>query len=187
MAMILRGDGIQYPDGTLQKKKSAFVKTRYTSHPQNDMGLPTWSGETDASPTIDMGVPKKSNNWYRCEYYNCRDDNSGGNGGWGMAIYRWTPGGGWLRCQAQGEHADYDNDNGDFYSTCVGLWYIPVASGQPNQQHQFKLMATKHPSCEIRINCSIGADNRIGGWQNNMFSVTEIDGDQISNVNLTTY
>ena len=48
-------------------------------------------------------------------------------------------------------------------------------------------MATKHPSCEIRINCSIGADNRIGGWQNNMFSVTEIDGAQISNVNLTTY
>lgn len=187
MAMILRGDGIQYPDGTLQKKKSAFVKTRYTSSGSTDQSIPTWGNETDASPTLDMGVPKKSNNWYRCEYYSVRDDNSGGNGGWGMAIYRWTPGGGWVRCQAQGQHAEYENDNGDFYATACGLWYIPVASSQPNQQHQFKLMATKHPDCGIRIHCSIGADNRIGAWQNNMFSVTEIDGDQVSNVNLSTY
>ena len=48
-------------------------------------------------------------------------------------------------------------------------------------------MSTAHPGTAIRIHCSIGADNRAGGWQNNMFSVTEIDTENTTNVNLTTY
>ena len=104
-----------------------------------------------------------------------------------MAIYRWTPSSGWLRAQAQGQHANYDNDSGDFYATPVGLWYIPVHPTYPSEPHKFKLMATKHPSCNMRINSSIGADNRVGGWQNNQFSVTEIDGDLAVNNTLSTF
>ena len=48
-------------------------------------------------------------------------------------------------------------------------------------------MGTRHPDDPIRIHCDIGQDNRIGGWQNNMFSVTEIDTENTTNVNLTTY
>ena len=49
-------------------------------------------------------------------------------------------------------------------------------------------MGTKHPSCNIRVNSGIGADNRIGGWINNQFSVTEIDCDNVAAINnLTTY
>lgn len=188
MATTLGGDSINYPDGTVQTQKKVLVKTRYTSHPTINVGIPTWGSEVDASPELDMGVPEKSNNWYRCEYYNVTDDWPGsGNGGMGMAIYRWTPSSGWLRAQAQGQHANYDNDSGDFYASPVGLWYIPVHPTYPSEPHKFKLMATKHPSCNMRINSSIGADNRVGGWQNNQFSVTEVDGDLAVNNTLTTF
>ena len=188
MATTIGGDSINYPDGTVQTQKKVLVKTRYTSHPTINVGIPTWGSEVDASPELDMGVPEKSNNWYRCEYYNCTDDWPGsGNGGMGMAIYRWTPSSGWLRAQAQGQHANYDNDSGDFYATPVGLWYIPVHPTYPSEPHKFKIMATKHPDCNMRINSSIGADNRVGGWQNNQFSVTEVDGDLAVNNTLTTF
>ena len=110
MATKLNGTNIEYTDGTNQFTKSPLVKTRYTSHPTVNLSLPTWGGETDVSPNIDMGVPQKSNNWYRCEYYNITDDWPGsGNGGMGLALYRYTPSSGWLRAQAQGQHANYDN------------------------------------------------------------------------------
>ena len=189
MATKLNGTDIEYTDGSKQFTKSPLVKTRYTSHPTVNLSLPTWGGETDVSPNIDMGVPQKSNNWYRCEYYNITDDWPGsGNGGMGLALYRYTPSSGWLRAQAQGQHANYDNDSGDFYATPVGLWYIPVHPSYPTETHIFKLMGTKHPSCNIRVNSGIGADNRIGGWINNQFSVTEVDCDNVAAINnLTTY
>ena len=189
MATKLNGTNIEYTDGTNQFTKSPLVKTRYTSHPTVNLGLPTWSSETDVSPNIDMGVPQKSNNWYRCEYYNITDDWPGaGNGGMGLALYRYTPSSGWLRAKAQGQHANYDNDSGDFYASPVGLWYIPVHPSYPTETHIFKLMGTKHPDCNIRVNCGIGADNLAGGWINNQFSVTEVDCDNVAAINnLTTY
>ena len=73
-------------------------------------------------------------------------------------------------------------------TTPVGLWYIPVHPTYPNEPHIFKLMGTKHPKDNnIRVNSGIGADNRIGGWQNNQFSVTEIDGDLAVNNTLSTF
>ena len=48
-------------------------------------------------------------------------------------------------------------------------------------------MGTKHPGCNIRVHSSIGQDNRVGNWQNNMFSITEIDAENAVVVNLTTY
>ena len=79
MATSLNGNNIQYPDNTQQFTKSPLVKTRYTSSPNTNLSLPTWSSETDASQVIDMGIPQNGTNWYRCEYYSVRDD-SGGNG-----------------------------------------------------------------------------------------------------------
>ena len=187
MATSLNGNNIQYPDNTQQFTKSPLVKTRYTSSPNTNLSLPTWSSETDASQVIDMGIPQNGTNWYRCEYYSVRDDSGGNNGGWGMACYRWTPSSGWLRAQAQGQHSEYDNNCSDFYASGNGLWYIPVHPSYPNEQHQFKFMGTRHPDDPIRIHCDIGQDNRICGWQNNMFSVTEIDTENTTNVNLTTY
>ena len=74
MATTIGGDSINYPDGSQQTQKKVLVKTRYTSHPTVNLSLPTWGSETNTSPELDMGVPEKSNNWYRCEYYNCTDD-----------------------------------------------------------------------------------------------------------------
>ena len=188
MATTLGGSNIQYPDNSIQNTKSPLIKTRYTTWPANNLSLPTWGGETDTSPVVDMGVPAASTNWYRCEYYSVRDDwPSSGNGGMGMALYRWTPSANWFRCNAQGQHADYDNDSGDFYSTPIGVWYIPVHPSYPTEQHQFKIMGTKHPGCNIRVHSTIGQDNRVGNWQNNMFSITEIDAENAVVVNLTTY
>ena len=190
MATTISGTGITYPDGSIQVNKKHIVKTRTTAGSTVDQYLPTWGTESDITDAyIDMGVPEKSNNWYRVEYYTCSDDaNPNGNGGFGYACYRWTPSAGWLRAQAQGQHANYDNNCGDFYTTAACFWYIPVNASYASEPHHFKLMGTKHPDCGIRINCSIGADNRVGGWQNNMFMVQEIDGDNIQAINnLTTY
>ena len=87
MATSLNGNNIQYPDGTQQFTKSPLVKTRYTSSPNTNLSLPTWSSETDASQVIDMGIPQNGTNWYRCEYYSVRDDSGGNNGGWGNVSY----------------------------------------------------------------------------------------------------
>jgi hypothetical protein len=39
----------------------------------------------------------------------------------------------------------------------------------------------------MRINCSIGADLRRNGWNNNMFEIYEIDGDLINTGNLSRF
>jgi len=193
MATTMGGDYIQYPDGSQQKTKKQIVKSRYNSSPTTNVNLAVWGTETTVPDCqIDMGVPEKSNNWYRVEYYNTTDDWPGnGYGGSGMAIYRNTPSAGWERCYAQGQHAAYDNDSGDYYTTTMGLWYVPVHPTYPNEPHTFELRGTRHPgggpSGNIRINCTIGADNRIGGWQNNMLSVHEIDGDMVVNTNITRF
>ena len=151
MATSLNGNNIQYPDNTQQFTKSPLVKTRYTSSPNTNLSLPTWSSETDASQVIDMGIPQNGTNWYRCEYYSVRDDSGGNNGGWGMACYRWTPSSGWLRAQAQGQHSEYDNNCSDFYASGNGLWYIPVHPSYPTQQHNLRFIPSPAPGTAIRI------------------------------------
>ena len=58
MATTIGGDSINYPDGSQQTQKKVLVKTRYTSHPTVNLSLPTWGGETNTSPELDMGVPE---------------------------------------------------------------------------------------------------------------------------------
>lgn len=185
MATTIGSDYIQYPDNSIQKQKKHIVKTRYTSSPTVNVVI--GNADTDIpGTTIDMGVPEKGNNWYRCEYQTVHDDWAPGSGynGFGMSIWRNTPSAGWQEVQAQGQHATYDNNLGDFYQSPVGLWYIPVHPTYPTEPHSFKLSGNRHPGqspnpIRIRVNCTIGQDNRVGDWQNNMFSVTEIDGDSL--------
>lgn len=194
MATTIGGDSVQYPDGTVQKQKKQIIKTRYTSSATYNHALTSGSDGDIPDLEIDMGAPEKSNNWYRCEYYTVTDDWAPGTGygGMGYAIWRHTPSAGWTKMYSQGQNANYDNNAGDWYASPVGLWYVPAHPTYPSEPHSFKISGRRHPGqapnpIRIRVNSSIGYDNRIGGWQNNMFSVSEIDGDMVVNNTLTVF
>lgn len=187
MPITLTGDGIQYPSGQVTKQTKPTVKWRYASTPGTEITLST-SDTFMPGCEINMGVPEKSTNWYRVEYYSVMDDwPGGGNGGAGASIYRHTPSAGWQRVLGQGLHAQYENNAGDFYTTCTGVFYVPVHPQYPTQEHSFRLYGMRHPDVGIRWSSSIGADNRAGGWNNTLFEVCEVDNSTAQTWNMTTY
>jgi hypothetical protein len=177
MAIILESDGVRYPSGLLQTKSRCIIKHRVCSATTVNQGLQSGTWDFITGAEIDMGVPTKSNNWYRVEYYSCGDDWGSTNGGWGYAVYRNTPSSGWVRLFDQGWHAQYDNNAGDFYTTGTGLFFVSVHPSFPNEPHSFRLYGRRHPDVAFRVNSSIGADLRQAGWVNNLFEVYELDGD----------
>lgn len=187
MAISLTGDGVQYPSGQTSKQTKPYVKWRYASTPAANVVLGT-SDTFMPGCEINMGVPEKSTNWYRVEYYSVMDDWPGtSNGGAGGSIYRHTPSSGWERVLSQGIHAQYENNVGDFYTTATGLFYVPVHPSYPNQEHSFRLYGIRHPDVGIRWSSAIGADNRPGGWNNTLFEVAEVDDSVAQSVNMTVY
>lgn len=176
MAVSLTGDGVQYPSGQTSKQGRPFIKWNYASTPGVNVSLNNNDWTWMPGCQVNMGVPESSNNWYRVEYYSVMDDWPGSsNGGAGGAIYRYTPSSGWNRVLDQGWHAQYENNANDFYTTVSGLYYIPVHPSYPTEEHQFRLYARRHPGTTIRWSCGIGADNRVGGWNNTLFEVAEVD------------
>ena len=185
MAVTLEGGGIRYPSDALQSKSKSIVKHRVCSATTLDQGLQSGNWDFINGAEIDMGVPTRTTNWYRCEYYTCGDDWGGSNGGWGYAIYRWTPSSGWNRMFDQGWHAQYDNNLGDMYTTGTGLYFVSVHPTYPTEQHIFRLYGRRHPDVAFRVNSGIGADLRQAGWVNNLFEVYELDGSVVSSINIT--
>lgn len=176
MPITLTGTGVEYPTGQVTTQTKPFVKYRYASTPAADIALNSTDWTFMPGCEINMGVPEKSTNWYRVEYYTVQDDSPGGNnGGAGGAIYRHTPTAGWVRVLDQGWHAQYESNAGDFYTTCTGLYYIPVHPLYPSEQHSFRLYGRRHPDVGIRWSSAIGADNRAGGWNNTLLEVAEVD------------
>ena len=175
MPITLTGTGVTYNSGQTTTQTKPFIKYRYASTPGTNIVLST--GDTFMPGCeVNMGVPEKSTNWYRVEYYTVQDDWPGqNNGGAGASIYRWTTSSGWNRVLGQGEHAQYENNANDFYTTCTGLFYIPVHQSFPTEEHAFRLYGMRHPSVGIRWSSAIGADNRAGGWNNTLFEVVEVD------------
>lgn len=174
MAISLTGDGIQYNGGLVQKYARPIIKYRMSSGDTVDQKATT-SWTYVSGTEINMGVPKSSLNWYRTEYYSCVDDTEAQNGGIGFALYRHTPSSGWNLIQAQGNHANYDNNLGDYYASAMFLCYAPVHQTYPTEVHTFRIYAQQHNSQNYRINSGVGYDNRVGGWINNMFEVMELD------------
>ena len=187
MATSLTASGVVYTSGLTQISTRAVVKQRMSGCSTVDQGLPNGNWDYINGTEIDMGVPQKSTNWYRCEFYTDIDDQGSGNGGSGYALYRYTPSSGWERILDSGWHANYDNNAGDFYTTVRTLYYAPVHQSYPTQQHVFRIYGRRHPDVNMRCNCSIGADLRQAGWQNGMFEVWEVDGDIATTDNLSRY
>lgn len=187
MATTLTGNGVTYTDGSDSSDAPPIIKYRVTAGSSVDQGLQSGDWDYINNCEIDMGVPKASNNWYRIEYYTCTDDQGSTNGGCGYAVYRHTPSAGWQRVLDQGWHAQYENNLGDFYTNNTGLYYVPVHPSYPTENHTFRLYGRRHPDCAWRVNASIGADNRVGGWQNNLMEVYEMNGNVISIQDATTY
>lgn len=187
MGTSLKGDGVYYPSGNKQTLTRAVVKQRMCGATTVDQGMPSGGWDHISGVEIDMGVPQKSTNWYRCEWYSDTDDWGGSNGGVGFALYRHTPSSGWERILDSGWHANYDNNAGDFYTSVRTLFYAPVHPSYPSQTHTFRIYGRRHPDVAMRVNCSIGADYRHDGWNNALFEVWEIDGDVATSPNLTRY
>lgn len=189
MPTSLRGDGVVYSSGVVQEGTRAAVKHRMCSGTTVDQGLPNGNWDHITGVEINMGVPQKSTNWYRCEWYTDTDDWGSTNGGSGYALYRHTPSSGWTRILDAGWHANYDNNASDFYTTARTLYYAPVHTTYPSEVHSFRIYGRRHPDVAMRCNCSIGADLRQAGWVNNLFEVMEMDGDlcQPPSSNMTRY
>lgn len=187
MATTIGPNGVTFTDGSNSVEAAPVMRYRVTAASTVDQGLQSGNWDHITNAEIDMGVPKQSNNWYRIEYYTCTDDQGSPNSGMGYAIYRHTPSAGWQRVLDQGWHSQYENNVGDFYTNATGLYYVPVHPSYPTENHMFRLYGRRHPDCALRVNCSIGADNRVGGWQNNLMEVYEMNGDVISIQDATTY
>lgn len=183
----MTGTGVVYTSGNIQTLPRAVVKHRMTGLTTVDQNLQSGGWDLINGSEINMGVPKKSNNWYRLEYYSDGDDLGPNNGGWGFAIYRFVASTGWERVLDQGWHAQYESNANDFYTTGTGLFFVPVHPSFPTQEHSFRLYGRRHPDVAFRVNCSIGADLRQAGWQNGMFECYELDGDVVTANNLTRY
>lgn len=187
MATSLTGTGVTYNSGLVQTRNRAVVKHRMCGATTLDQVIPSTGWDHVTGAEINMGVPAKSTNWYRIEWYSDTDDWGATNGGVGFALYRNTPTSGWERILDSGWHANYDNNNGDFYTTVRTLYYAPVHSTYPTEVHSFRIYCRRHPDVAMRINCGIGADLRQNGWVNNMMECWELDSDLAQTNNLTRY
>jgi len=174
-----RGTGATTTD---QTNSNVIVKVRFGSGDVVDqyVGTPDGSSGIISGTQVDMGVPSKPNNWYRIFYQTVSDDTDGNISGVGIRIERWTPSSGWQEVLAQGSHASYDNNYGDWYRQNQGIFWVPTHPSFQTQQHQFRLGFHKHDNGQLRINSSIGNDLRRNGWQNNTFEVWEVDGGRIA-------
>ena len=185
----LRGDGVHFGqptynqngnetnDNTYQGRAAAVVKVGFGSCStvnQSASGGSGSEGYVDGSE-INMGVPKASNNLYRVWYQSVSDDNDGSISGIGFQIWRYTSSSGWNKLLAQGSHSSYDNNMSDWYRTNNGIFWVQVHPSYPNEAHYFRLYWNKHASGSIRINSSIGGDQRRNGWMNNTFEIWEIN------------
>jgi hypothetical protein len=187
MPTTMTGSGIDYNSGLTQTRTRAVIKHRMTGATTVDQVIQSGGWDFVNGAEIDMGVPQKSTNWYRIEWYSDSDDWGGTNGGVGYALYRNTPSSGWERILDSGWHANYDANMGDYYVTTRTLFYAPVHQTYPTQVHTFRIYARRHPDCAWRINASIGADYRHDGWQNALMEVWELDSDLAQTPNLTRY
>ena len=185
MATSLTSTGVTYTSGVQQTATRCIVKHRMASGSTVDQGLPPGGWDYITGTEINMGVPQKANNWYRCEHYTDTDDQGGANGGSGYALYRWTPSTGWNRILDAGWHANYDNNAGDFYTSVRTLFYAPALNN--TEAHAFRIYGRRHPDVGMRCNCSIGADLRRNGWVNNLFEVMEMDGDLATTTTMSRY
>lgn len=182
----------QYGDQTattaVQDDVNAIVKVRFGSGTTVDQatGTPDGTSGLITGLSVDMGTPQKSTNWYRIYYQTVSDDTDGNISGVGIRVERWTPSSGWEQVLAQGSHASYDNNYGDWYRTNHGIFWVPVHQTYPTQQHQFRLGFHKHDNGNIRINSSIGNDLRRDGWNNNMMEVWEVDSQKITTTGTLT-
>lgn len=192
MSTSLKGNGVEYGNvlydqystgatTTTQTDANVVVKVRFGSGSTVNQLTGTPDGTTGivSGSQVDMGVPQKPNNWYRIFWQTVSDDRDGNISGVGIRVERWTPSSGWNEVLAQGSHASYDNNYGDWYRQNQGIFWIPTHPSYQNEQHQFRLGYHKHNNGQIRFNCSIGNDLRRNNWQNNTYEVWEIDGDRV--------
>ena len=161
-----------------------IVKHKFCSATTVDQGFVSGDGTAFLTGAeIDMGIPAKANNWFRIYFQSIIDDNESPNtGGIGYHVYRKLGSGSFTEMLGQGEHAIYTSDGSDNYDNADILCYIGAANATEN--HTFRIYVNAH-SHKYRLNCSIGQDNRNGGWQNNILEITEYDGDLVGNGNLT--
>lgn len=182
--------GDQDSTTAVQNDSNAIVKVRFgsaTTVDQSTTGGDGTSGLVDGLQ-VNMGTPQKSTNWYRIYWQTITDDNNGNISGFGIRVERYTPSSGWNQVLAQGSHASYDNNYGDWYRSNHGIFWVPVHQTYPTEEHQFRLGWHKHDNGHIRWNCSIGNDLRRNGWNNNMMEVWEVDSQKIVTTgNLTRY
>lgn len=185
MPTSLTNTGVVYTSGLTQVSSRAIVKHRMVGATSVDQGLPNGGWDFINGVEIDMGVPQKASNWYRCEWYTDTDDWGPNNGGSGYALYRWTPSTGWNRILDHGWHANYDSNLGDMYTTVRSLYYAPALNA--TEPHAFRIYGRRHPDVAMRCNCSIGADLRQQNWNNALFEVMEMDGDLAISTNMSRY
>lgn len=189
----LTGSGVQYDNvpynqysvggvsSTVQTNSNVVVKVRFGSGSTVNQltGTPDGSNGIITGTEVNMGIPTKTNNWYRIFYQTVTDDNDGNISGMGIRVERWTPSSGWQEVLSQGSHASYDNNMGDWYRQNHSIFWVPTHPSFQNQEHRFRLGFHKHDNGQIRFNASIGNDLRRNGWENNTFEVWELDGDRI--------
>jgi len=188
----LTGSGIQYDNvpfdqysqgytNTTQTDSSVIVKIRFGSGSSVDqyVGTPDGTSGIINGSQVYMGVPQKTNNWFRIFYQTVSDDTDGNISGVGIRVERYTPSSGWQEVLSQGSHASYDNNYSDWYRQNQGIFWVPTHPAYPTQEHYFRLGYHKHDNGQLRFNASIGNDLRRNGWNNNTFEVWEIDGDRV--------
>lgn len=192
MATELRGNGIsfggpiytQYSSdtaaNTVQSKAPAIIKVAIASGPHNiDMNGSSGQELEIGDTELDMGVPSAPDNLYRIWYQTVSDDWNNSTSGCGFKVYRHTPSSGWQAVMAQGSHASYDGNIGDYYRTNNAIFWIPVHPTYGTENHKFKFGIVKHNNHRTRINCTIGEGIYNGSLRNNCVEIWEVNRDSI--------
>jgi hypothetical protein len=162
------------------------VNHKFTSSNDTEINLNSSAGLYYIGNTeINMGIPKKENNWYRLYFYSGVQDASSSNGGIGFSFYRKVGTGSFTRVLGQGIHANYDNAMTTWGNNHDMLAYIPAANA--TDEHSFRVYVHMH-SNYFRVN-KITNQNELfqGGFNNNIFEITEYDGDFVNNGRFERY
>lgn len=187
MATSITSTGITLPAGT-QTSIEGIVKIGIASSSAVDFYAGIGGGSWDyvTGTEINMGIPSKSNNWYRIRWQTSCDDNGNVASGNGAAVFRYTPSAGWVRMTDQGHHANLENSAGDMYYMERCDYLVPVHPTYPTEEHRFRIYCRSWNG-STRINPSIGRDLRGNGWQNNILEIYELDTSIVNSGNLTRY
>jgi hypothetical protein len=170
---------------SILRKNEVIVSHKFTTSPYLNFNLNYRGNSFIPGALLNMGIPSKSNNWYRVRFETIADDRDDVAGGFGFSIYRKVGDNDVERVLSTGNMSYYKNNISDWYVNAFIHVYVPAVNN--TDEHIFYVAASGYDETEFRINCDVGDDHRRNNWQNNIMEITEYNGDLVDSGLLTRY